>query len=158
MELLIYMGLMSIFLYVLTQTLLTILENQTESRQVSMVDLDGRFLMAKLAYDLHKSNLVSLPVYGQSGAEATAVIDGIIYTYGLDANNNMQVIDPGGAYQLNGFDTKISNLTFENLGNFGGNASVKISFTVSSRTTSSVGNRPKNFQITSGQRCKNLGC
>lgn len=60
-ELLIYMALVGVFLVILTNMLATILETQTESARESLVDIDGRYILARMAYDAN--NLVANPAY-----------------------------------------------------------------------------------------------
>lgn len=50
-ELLIYMALVGSFLVVLTNMLATILETQAESAAASLVDIDGKYILARLGYD-----------------------------------------------------------------------------------------------------------
>ena len=83
-ELLIYMALVGLFLVVLTNILVTILETQAESAAVSLVDIDGRYILARLAYDAN-----------------TVVLSPQTYTV---SGGNLWV----GVVRLNSYDSEIS--------------------------------------------------
>jgi len=52
-EILIYMGLMAALIIVLTNVFVTVLETQLESSSTSVVEIDGRYLLSRLIYDIH---------------------------------------------------------------------------------------------------------
>ncbi|KKU02506.1 MAG: hypothetical protein UX99_C0007G0021 [Candidatus Amesbacteria bacterium GW2011_GWB1_47_26] len=83
-ELLIYMAMVGLFLVILTNMLATILETQAESAAVSVVDIDGRYILARLGYDAN--NVVLNP-------QSYSVVDG-----------NLQVDE----VRLNSYDSIIS--------------------------------------------------
>lgn len=82
-ELLIYMALVGLFLVVLTNMLVTILETQAESAAVSLVDIDGRFILARLSYD---ANTVVL------NPGAYSLVDGNLWVNGVKLNSYDSVV------------------------------------------------------------------
>ncbi len=82
-ELLIYMALVGLFLVVLTNMLATILETQTESTAASLVDIDGWYILARLAYD---ANTVVL------NSAAYSLVDGNLWVSGVRLNSYDSVV------------------------------------------------------------------
>ncbi len=82
-ELLIYMALVGLFLVVLTNMLATILETQTESTAASLVDIDGWYILARLAYD---ANTVVL------NSAAYSLVDGNLWVNGVRLNSYDSVV------------------------------------------------------------------
>ena len=102
-ELLIYMALVGLFLVVLTNMLATILETQAESTAVSLVDIDGRYILARLAYD---ANTVVL------NPDAYTLVDGNLWT---------------SSVRLNSYDSTVSGWSVIRVDN-----TARVTFTVSS--------------------------
>ncbi|KKU28482.1 MAG: hypothetical protein UX80_C0003G0029 [Candidatus Amesbacteria bacterium GW2011_GWA2_47_11b] len=73
-ELLIYMGLVGLFLVVLTNMLATILETQEESAAASLVDIDGRYILSRIAYD---ANIMVLTPQAYSLVEGNLLAGGV---------------------------------------------------------------------------------
>ncbi len=152
-ELLIYSGILSIFLIVLTTMFTSVLDVQLESEATSSVATDSRYLFSRFAYDIGRAQTVSVPAsLGEQSATLTLVIDGATYVYGL-LGENIVLTTQAGTDQLNSFGTRISGLSFRRYGNADGKHSIRIAFTVTSRTLRS-GARPeqRSFQTTIGMR------
>jgi len=152
-ELLIYMGLLSIILVVLSQIFGSILDAQLESEATSSVHRDGRFILSKLTYDVHRANSIVLPAsLGASSTSLQLDISGI-NTYSLN-NGNLELTDSLGTNNLNSGDTIVSNLTFTRIGNSVANAknTVRIFYTVTSKVIRPKGLETKDFQTTIGIR------
>lgn len=131
-ELIIYMGLLSIFLVVLTSLFSQIISVQLESKSVSSVEEDGRYLLNRLTYDIRRASDITTPAsIGGSGSTLALVIDGSTYTYSLN-NGNLQFVSPAGTDIMNSIDTRISNLDFQRVGNVSGKNTVVVSFTITS--------------------------
>lgn len=152
MEIVIYTGLLSIFLVVLTGIFLSILDTQLESQTISSVQQDGRFIINKLIYDINRANNIFVPAdIGDSTNTLELSISGTNYIYDL-VNGKLRLSIGTNANLLNGFDTTVSNLTFQRLGNAGGKNSIKIGFTIASITQRTAGPEIKNFQTTAALR------
>jgi prepilin-type N-terminal cleavage/methylation domain-containing protein len=158
-ELLIYMGIFSILLMVLTQIFISSLNVQLESEAVSSVEQDSRFIIARMSYDIERASQVNLPanlgdIQTGLGAKLEFIVGGATYTYKL-SGADLQLDISGVPNKLNSFDTNISNLTFERLGNTGGTNSIKVGFTVTSKAVRSSGPEIKNVQTVLGLRPNN---
>ena len=60
-ELLIYMGLLAGLITILGTVLSQVIDVQLESQAISAVEQDGRFILARLNYDLHRVASVTTP-------------------------------------------------------------------------------------------------
>ncbi len=80
-ELLLYMGIFSILLIVLMQIFTSILSTHAESRTTSSVDQDGSYILARLAYDVGRSQNIAEPALGTSGTTLHIVGAGIDEIY-----------------------------------------------------------------------------
>lgn len=157
-ELLIYMGILSIVLVVLTQIFTTIVDFQLQSQSVSSVQQDGRFIMSRLQYDINRAQTIVNPALGTQSTQLTITINGTNYQYSLSASpGNMQLND-GATDILNSYDTNVSNLTFTHFGNATSvqipnpKNAIKVSFTITSKIQSNGNFETKNFESTIGIR------
>ena len=99
-ELLIYMTLVGLFLVILTNMLATILETQAESASGSLVDIDGRYILARLVYDANNVVLNS---------QAYSVVDGNLQVEGMRLNSYDSVISGWSVVRVD--DTARVNFT-----------------------------------------------
>ena len=151
-ELLIYMALVAIFLITLTDIFASILNVRTESEATSSVDEDSRFILARLNYDINRAQSITTPAsLGNSTPNLVIVISGINYTYSLNTNN-LELINNLGTNNLNSSETQVSGLSFQKIGNAGGKDTVKIQFTITSKTQRPAGPETKTFNTTVGRR------
>ncbi|KKU56969.1 hypothetical protein A3C34_00095 [Candidatus Amesbacteria bacterium RIFCSPHIGHO2_02_FULL_48_21] len=148
-EMLIYMGLLAVFLLVLGQVFFAMLDAQLKSQTVSSVVQDGSFILNRLGYDIHRAVSVVAPATdGESSSALTLSFPDGNYTYSA-ATSVLQLTAPEGTAGLTGWDTLISAFSVTRLGNVGGKPSLRISFTLTSRS-SSLSQKPeiRNFQTT----------
>lgn len=156
-ELLIYMGILSILLYVLTDIFISSLEVKTQSESQASLQQDGRFILGKLMYDINQATAINYPALGEQSNSLTIVIDNITYTYTLD-NGNLQLTNNFGTNNLNSYNTQLSNLSFLHLGNqptaekLNPRDNIKINFNLSSKTIINSGQETLSFQTTVGLR------
>src|SRR5664279_2189876 len=84
-EFLIFMSVLSTLLLVLTNVFSSILDSQLESKAYSSVDMDGRYILAKLAYDFQNADSyhdsILLPAAGVSGSTLKININSVDYIY-----------------------------------------------------------------------------
>ncbi len=133
-ELLVVMGLLSIMLVVLTTIFTASVDQQNLSRNYSAVTGNGRFIMARLNYDIARATAVTTPAsLGGSGATLVMTISSTTYTYAL-SGNNLQFTDGTGTDNLNDNTVKVSALNFQKLGNVSGKPTITYSFTVTGLT------------------------
>ncbi len=153
-ELLLYMGLLTIIVGVLSTLFVSIIEVRLESKANSNVEQDGRYLIARLAYDIRRANgatpIVS-PILGATSSSLQIQIDSVNYTYSI-AGSNLALTNNLGTDNLNGYETTVSGLTFQRLGNSGGKNSIQVSFTLTSNTIRNSGTEVRNFQTTIATR------
>lgn len=146
MELVLYMGLLVILLTILSSLFTTSIESQLGSQKFSAVQQDGRFILNRITYDLQNASSVITPsALGSSATTLVLVKDGVTYTYSLTGSNLL--LD---GVRLNGFNTSVSNVSFQKLGNTGGKPTVKLAYTVTSLTLNNGTSDIKNYQTTVG--------
>jgi type II secretory pathway pseudopilin PulG len=147
-ELLLYMGLLSILLATLTSIFVSALDVQSESNATSAVEQDGNYILSRLNYDIHRAQSISIPP--SSGATAgnfQIIIGGVNYTYSIDANNNLILTNNLGTDNLNNYGSSVSALLVQRLGNVGGiENTLRINFTVKSRVKRISGFETKDFK------------
>ncbi len=151
-ELLIYMAIFSMLLVSFSQIFGSVLNVQQESQVTSHVVMDGQYILQRLSFDIQRASAVTTPLaLGTQTTNLSITINSVSSSYSL-SNGNLIVSNANGTDTLNGFDTSISNLTFQRLGNQGGKDTIKISFTVTSKTQRGSNFETKNYQTTIGLR------
>lgn len=147
-ELLIYIGLLTILMTILTRMFTSITDVQLSSEATGAVEEDGRYIYTRFAYDVGRASSVVTPAsLGSQSSTLTILIDGVANTYSL-SSGNLMLANGQGAQQLNSVGSTISNLTFERLGNVNGKDSIQVNYTVSSTTQQVNGQDTKNIQTT----------
>lgn len=151
-ELIIYMGILLVMIYVLTDILYSTLNSQLETQSSSGIAQDGRYLYSRLTYDINRAQAVSAPQnLGDTSNTLQVTIGGLTYTYAL-VGGNLTITDNTGTYVLNGPDTSISGLTFKRIGNTGGKDTFQINYSVTSNIIVNGKNETEAFQTTAGLR------
>lgn len=140
-ELVIYMGLLTIFMSLLMSLLTATLNFKTKSESISAVQQDARFILLRLSYDVYNADSVIVPAsLGNPEDSLSMVSSGSGVTFAVDANDDLiQTID-GMATKLNGSDTKVTEFSVESLGVLGEDPTIKVNLTIEGRTTI-LGNR-----------------
>jgi type II secretory pathway pseudopilin PulG len=155
-ELIIYIGILALLLGVLTSIFTSIIGVQLESTSTSSVNQDGRYILSKLLYDVKSASSIVTPTTpGASGSSMQLTINSINYTYSKSAGNNLQVVNgsTGEVNVLNSYDTSVSGLTFTRVGNGGSSDDIRVSYTLTSRTTEQAGvHETKSFTTTLGSQ------
>lgn len=151
-ELVIYIGLMSVLLLVISRIFISSLDIQTESKAASRVEQDGRFILAHLAYSVANAESITTP--SAIGDESSSLVldeDGTLLTYSLN-NNILELTENGETDRLNSPATAISGLSFQKIGNPGGNETIRVEFTITSTDTSEAAPETQTYQTTLGTR------
>lgn len=147
-ELILYMSILAVLLTVLTNIFISALDVQLESQATSSVEQDGNYILARLNYDIHRAQSITIP--GENGEEANnfqIVIDGVNHDYSIDVNNNLILTDDLGANILNNYGTGVSNFSVIRLGNAGGvENTLKVNFRLTSKIRRASGFEIKDFQ------------
>ncbi|MBI2028158.1 MAG: prepilin-type N-terminal cleavage/methylation domain-containing protein [Candidatus Levybacteria bacterium] len=148
-ELLMFMGLLSIMLVILTGIFVSALDVQLESEANSSVQQDGNYILAKLSGDMHKATNISIPSsLGGSATNFQVVVGGVSYTYNVNSDN-LELNDGVSADALNSYNSSISNFSATRLGNSGKvEDTLKINFTLTSKTKKNTGFETKDFETT----------
>ncbi len=131
-EMLVVMGLLSIMLIVISTIFTSAADVQQESNSYSATLSSGRFIMARLNYDIARSTSVSTPAsLGATSSTLQTVIGGTTFSYAL-SGANLQLTDGSGTDNLNSDDVQVSNLSFTELGTVSGEPTITYSFTLTS--------------------------
>ncbi len=128
-EVLVTMALLSGFLLILSSLLTSSIDMQLQTGSYAAVTSDGRFVLSRLGYDIRRASSVTPAALGDSSSSLVLTIGGSTYTYSIDSGRLKLDIDGNGDF-LTGDKTVISSLSFQKLGNVGGKASIRYSFTV----------------------------
>lgn len=151
-EMLIVMGLLSMFLVVLTTVFTTAIDSQTQTQSYSAVTANGRYLLARLDYDIGRASAVITPSsLGATSSSLQLTISGSTYTYAL-SGGSLQLTDPSGTDNLSDATAQVSAVSFQLLGNSGGTPSVRYSFTLTSSAQTAGGPLSQTFTSTAGLR------
>jgi prepilin-type N-terminal cleavage/methylation domain-containing protein len=153
-ELLMSMGLMTVILGVLTGIFGSIIDVSLESRSASALDQDGRYITARLSYDMQRSSGIVTPSAPSAvtGPTLTITIDSVDYTYGLDGSGNFTLTNDFGTNNLNSSTVEVSNLTFQRIGIGDATDTVQIKFDLTSRIRRASGFETKSIQTTLGNQ------
>lgn len=151
-ELLLYMALLTILVTLISGIFSSVLDSQLEAEATSAVDQDGRYLMARLTRDMQSATAITQPAAGQQGSTLQITVNSINYTYALNGSGNLQLTNNVGTNNLNSYGTQVSNLNFQRIGSGGTNDTIRVSFTLTSRTTRLAGeqNETRAFETTLG--------
>lgn len=151
-ELLMYMGLLTILLAVLTQILITVLDAKLVSEATSAVEQDSQFILSRLMYDISRGQTITTPAsLGQTSSTLQINISGINFTYALD-EGDLKLTNDAGTNTINSFGTTVSDLTFQRLGKSGGKNTIKVGFTITSKTARKDRPETRTIQTTIGVR------
>lgn len=151
-ELLIYMGLISALLLVMTELFGAIFDVKIETEATSAVQEDGGFIVRRLIYDVSRSTAITTPAsYGGNSASLVLTIGGVANTYVL-SNGVLQVTNGAGTDRLSSSETTISGLNFQKVGSEVGNETVRVTFTTTSVAQRNSGSESRNLQTTIGRR------
>ncbi len=147
-ELILYMGILSILLTILTSIFVSALDVQSESQATSSVEQDGNYILARLAYDIRRAQNINIPeINGAINDNFQIIIDSVNYTYSVNEDSNLILADNSGVNNLNNYGSSISDFSVQRLGNAGGaEDTLRINFTLTSRTKRISGFETKDFQ------------
>jgi prepilin-type N-terminal cleavage/methylation domain-containing protein len=135
-EMLVVMGLLSTMLVLLATIFTSAADVQQQSNSYSSTLSSGRFMLARLNYDIAQANTVVTPAsLGSTSASLKLTISGTTYSYAL-SGSNLALTDGIGTANLNSDDVTVSNVNFEELGNSGGEPTIVYSFTLTSTAKS----------------------
>jgi type II secretory pathway pseudopilin PulG len=151
-ELLMASGILMILIGVFTSILTSIIDAQLDSNATSGVDQDGRYVIARLIYDMQRASDIVSPAAPSASASSslTIKIDAIDNVYSLNSNGNLELNNNLGINILNSYTTRIENLTFQRIGIGGLLDTIQVKFRIISRIAEPSGNETRDFQTTLG--------
>lgn len=152
-ELIVYIGLLSIFMIVLLDVFVTILNSKLEGESTSALNQDARYIYSKLAYDVANADAMTLPsAVNPTGGTLTVTTNGVTHSYSLDGSGNLNLTSGGTSMKLNSNDTSLTSISFTRLEVAGAKPTVKVSFTVRSLITLQSGESERTIDSTFGLR------
>lgn len=151
-ELILFFGLFSIILGVLTNLFSVIVDTQTEVETTSAVENDSKFITARIMYDIQRADSISMPAsVGSQTATLSLIIDGETYNYAVN-NGNLELTIDSNTDTLNGSLTQLSSISFQRFGNIGGKHAIRLQFTIDSRNETAAGQETKQIETMIGLR------
>ena len=153
-EMLMYMGIFMILLVIFLQLFSSILDVSLESQSTSAVSIDGKYILARLAYDIQNATSVVTPAnVGDSRNSLEVISNGADEDFVLSSNNLvLNNISANTFDNLNSAETTVSNLSFTRLGSQNGKPTITISFTLTGTAKRTSGLEVRNFTTTIGLR------
>lgn len=154
-ELVLYMGLLIILITILSQVFSSILDVQLDSKSTSSVEMDSKYIIQKLIYDMNKmqtnppvnDNIATPSAPGQINDTLNFTVNSINYIYSLN-NGNFLLTNDQGANNLNSVDTAVSALQFTRIGAGTNNDTIKVNFTLTSKIKKNGIAETRNYQTT----------
>lgn len=151
-ELILFFGLFSIILGVLTNLFSVIVDTQTEVETTSAVENDSKFITTRIMYDIQRADSISMPAsVGSQTATLSLIIDGETYNYAVN-NGNLELTINANIDSLNSNLTQLSNISFQRFGNIGGKHAIRLQFTIDSRNETAAGQETKQIETMIGLR------
>ncbi len=158
-EMVIYMGLLSILIALMSQLFIATVGIKVESEAGASVQQDGNYIISRIAYDIHRASRIIAPALGQTGSTLSLGIieSGVeqIYTY-LLANTTLTLLDGSTTDSIHSATTNVSTFSVTRVGNSATRANAKdtVQFliTISSTYRPPSGIQQMTFQSTAGLR------
>ena len=150
-ETLITMGFLSGLLLILITIFTSAVDVQQESKSYSAMDSNGRFITARLNYDIANATSITAPTFGNSSSSLTLDEKGTTYSYNL-SGSNLQLSEGSNTANLNSDDVTATYANFWVLGNPGGKPTVLYSFTLYSTAQVHGATDAVSFSSTAGLR------
>lgn len=152
-EIILYLGLLSIFLLVLLDLFTGSINIGLSSQSSSVLNEDNQYILSRLMYDAARADTIVTPSgLGTTSNTLVFTSGGVTYTYTL-TSGNLTLSNSTTTQNLNSLDTSLTNISFKRLGNVDGKPTVQVIYTIQSNiksTTSSIESR--DMQITVGTR------
>ncbi len=130
-ELLIYIGLLGMFLVVLLDIFVMTLNTKLESESSSALAQDSRYVLSKLNYEIMNADSIEIPASGTTGTTLRIVNSGTAKTF-ASSSGSLVLTAGGQTLSLTGLDTNLIGLSFQNTSAVGGKPTIKFSFTLES--------------------------
>lgn len=100
-ELLMYLGLYSILIIIVTQLFLTLIESRTETENLTRLQQESRYITQRLTYDIRRADQITQPAQvGQSGNQLELSINGNTLRYQVNMNGFLELVSPSGTASI----------------------------------------------------------
>lgn len=150
-EMVVSLGILTILVGILSNLFGSIIDVQLSSKSTSSIDQDGRYIMAKLNYNMGNASSIIGPA--TPGSSASAIVknstDSINYTYNLNGGD-LEMASSGATLKLNSADSSISDLIFTRVGIGGSSDTLQVKFTITSKTVLKGRPQIQTYQTTFG--------
>jgi type II secretory pathway pseudopilin PulG len=131
-EILVYMGLLTVFMFLLTSIFLSILETQAESVSTVTVEQESQYIMARMQYDLGRADeILTPPGLGDTSDEVVVSLDGQTVAFRL-VGTQLQRQVGGDTLRLNATGLAVTTWQARRLGNEDGKHALEITMNVAS--------------------------
>jgi len=151
-ELLIYLGLSTIMLLILSELFVSILNESVKTQNYSAVQTDGRYILNRLKTQINNANSVTVPAnLGDSASELELVVNSVSHRYYVD-NEKLYFNDGTGDYLVSHADSRITNVLFTRTGNTNGEPVILIEFTSSTGVVGTAQYESQHFKGAGGLR------
>ncbi|HEV7454474.1 MAG TPA: prepilin-type N-terminal cleavage/methylation domain-containing protein [Candidatus Saccharimonadales bacterium] len=151
-ELLVTMGLLSVFLVILLGIFTSSIDVMSSSQGYSAATGDSRLILTRLEYDIRRASATTAPAgLGDTAPSLTLTIGGATYRYSM-SNGRLQLSIDGDSNYLTGDEATISGLNFQKLGTGGGKESIRYGFTVTAASQSAHEPETQTYTSTTERR------
>lgn len=121
-ELLMVIGILGILMTILFQVFGSILTMKLRSEATTAVAQDGRYLLARLSYDVSRATSVSIP----NSTTLNLGIGGTTYSYTLDGLTLKLTVGAGSSERVTSILSQINSITFTELADIGTKKMVRV--------------------------------
>lgn len=151
-EMLVYMGILAIFLVVMSGAFVSILNLQLESEGTSGVQQDGQYILSRMIYDIQRSSGITTPS-GAGSNSPSLVANGNLFSYAWDSvSKNLVYTDlVGSPVNLNSNETLVTYANFQRLSG-GTKDTFQVTLTLKSVAVKKSGPEIRNVTTTIGLR------
>lgn len=119
-ELILYMGLTSILIGLMSQVFLAILSVRVESANTSGVQQDGRYIMTRLGHDIRKADAILSPGLGIASSSMTLILteSGVPQTYRYEWDGETLMVFAGAnSVSLSSNRSMVTDFSVTRIGN-----------------------------------------
>jgi type II secretory pathway component PulJ len=151
-EVIVFMGLLTIFIFLLSRIFVSILETQAESISTSTVELESQYLMSRLKYDTSlASSIISPGELGETSSVLGLEIDGQEVSFVV--SNGILLRQMGSeTIRLSAADLAITSWQVRRLGNEDGKHVLSIVMQLDSTFGGAAGRERKELVFMLGER------
>jgi hypothetical protein len=144
-EVLIYMGLLTGFLLVISAVFSITISTQTDVVQSQQIDQDTQYLIAKIQYEVQNADSITTPAANGDTASSFAIVSsGTTYTYFVE-DDQLKVSDGIEENVLTSPDVRVTSLDILRLGNTYGLSALSFDLTIQNILNNE--SRPLHFSV-----------